>query len=210
MAQKNSFLQEFVKCTSAQYDAMEHPSNRIYLKTAQSLVLDKVYPIGSIYTSLVDVSPSSFLGGRWLKIDDGVFMRSATAGVAENTQPTGGSDAKPLLSHTHSYDHTHPSHTHGIGASGSTNTEPDHAHGWNEGLGGAAFQMAKPSGSGNFSFDGGPARTGEAGAHNHTATIHGSLSSVALSYTGESAATGNGETTNLPVYKSAYMWLRVG
>lgn len=217
MAQVNTYLKNFVKCTSAQYENLKSSgqleANKIYLKTAQSTILDRVYPVGTIYTSLVDVSPASFLGGSWEKITQSMFMRSATTGVHKNIAKDGGRDDKVVLSHQHSINHNHDEHTHEITGSGSTDTAEKHVHAWlaaDTGIGGVADSMYKPSGSGNYSFDSGPANTGDAGVHGHKIEFTLNNNPIQIAYSGQ---TGGGsldssESTNLPKFKNAYMWIR--
>lgn len=57
-------------------------------------ILDMVYPVGSIYMSVNNASPATFLGGTWEKIEDKFLLSSGTALAGS----TGGS-----ATHTHSY-----------------------------------------------------------------------------------------------------------
>lgn len=52
-------------------------------------ILNKVYPIGSIYLSLEDVSPAELFGGSWVQLTD-CFLR------AGSDTGTGGSDTTSL------------------------------------------------------------------------------------------------------------------
>ena len=59
--------------------------------TSGSLVsdlLNKVYPVGSIYMSAVNVSPASFLGGTWQAIEQGRMLMAAGSSWQAGT--TGG------------------------------------------------------------------------------------------------------------------------
>lgn len=40
-------------------------------KTIKNILLDSVYPVGSIYISVSNVSPESFLGGKWVEFAKG-------------------------------------------------------------------------------------------------------------------------------------------
>jgi hypothetical protein len=51
-------------------------------------LLEKIYPIGSIYMSVNNVSPESFLGGRWERIQDRFLLG---AGSSYSAGSTGGS-----------------------------------------------------------------------------------------------------------------------
>ena len=73
------------------------------LETFQRNLIDIVYPIGSIYMSMNDVSPATFLGGTWERIQDR-FLLSAN----ENTYSgvTGG-EATHTLTQAETPAHTH-------------------------------------------------------------------------------------------------------
>lgn len=43
-------------------------------------VLNKVYPVGSVYVSWQNESPASFLGGDWTPLSDGYWLRASTSG----------------------------------------------------------------------------------------------------------------------------------
>ena len=46
-------------------------------------LLDKVYPVGSIYTSVVNTSPASFLGGTWEQLPADKALWTATSGAGD-------------------------------------------------------------------------------------------------------------------------------
>ena len=103
-------------------------------------LLNRVYPVGSIYMSAVNVSPASFLGGTWQAIEQGRMLMAAGSSWQAGT--TGGAAYHTLTvaempAHDHSATeteaggHTHNASTGSAGAhshSGSTNTAGDHAH----------------------------------------------------------------------------------
>lgn len=80
-------------------------------QTVYDAILDKVYPIGSIYLSVNNTSPQTFLGGTWVSIGEG----KALVGVNPNdtdynaSEMTGGSKTKTLITDNL------PSHYHGVG-----------------------------------------------------------------------------------------------
>lgn len=87
---------------------------------SKSQLLDMIYPVGAIYTSLVNTSPASTLGGTWTAIEGDRVLWSVTNGnedlVDSNGNPlTGGSS----------------SHSHTITVNGHTltvNEIPAHGH----------------------------------------------------------------------------------
>ena len=111
--------------------------------TSGSLVsdlLNRVYPVGSIYMSAVNVSPASFLGGTWQAIEQGRMLMAAGSSWQAGT--TGGAAYHTLTvaempAHDHSAvetaagGHTHEASTGSAGAhshSGSTNNAGNHYH----------------------------------------------------------------------------------
>lgn len=111
--------------------------------TSGSLVsdlLNKVYPVGSIYMSAVNVSPAAFLGGTWQAIEQGRMLMAAGSSWQAGT--TGGNAYHTLTiaelpAHNHSATetaaggHTHGASTGSAGAhshSGSTNNAGNHYH----------------------------------------------------------------------------------
>lgn len=68
-------------------------------------LLDYIYPIGSIYMSVNNVSPSDIFGGTWEKIEDTFLLASGSAFALGQT---GGE-----INHTLTIDEM-PSHTHNI------------------------------------------------------------------------------------------------
>ncbi|WP_330414450.1 phage baseplate protein, partial [Lachnotalea glycerini] len=78
-----------------------------------SALIDAIYPIGTVYTSVKDVSPEVFLGGKWERFAEG----RTTVGVDLNNSnynaagKTGGSattrlNASNVPSHTHNFSWT--------------------------------------------------------------------------------------------------------
>ena len=111
--------------------------------TSDSLVsdlLNRVYPVGSIYMSAVNVSPASFLGGTWQAIEQGRMLMAAGSSWQAGT--TGGAayhalTVQEMPAHDHSAvetaagGHTHGASTGSAGAhshSGSTNNAGNHYH----------------------------------------------------------------------------------
>lgn len=72
--------------------------------SVKTLMLDLVYPIGSIYMSVNNVSPQTFLGGTWSPIQD-TFLLSAGSTYAAGG--TGGEATHTLV------ENEIPAHTHG-------------------------------------------------------------------------------------------------
>ncbi len=78
-----------------------------------SALIDKIYPIGSIYMSVNNVSPAEFLGGTWERFAAGRTLMGVDINNQKynESEKTGGSEtmtleAKHMASHTHSFNWT--------------------------------------------------------------------------------------------------------
>ena len=152
-------------------------------------ILNMIYPVGSIYMSVNNVSPATFIGGTWTALTDRVLIG---AGSSYTVNATGGA-----TSHTHtSAAHTHttaghtltidemPSHTHGM----TLNNYSDNNY-----IGGFKWEYTKSgyfiSGSNYILYEGGSA------SHSH-------------GNTGSTTPGNTGSSSNLPPYLAVYMWKR--
>ena len=134
--------------------------------TSNSLVsdlLNRVYPVGSIYMSAVNVSPASFLGGTWQAIEQGRMLMAAGSSWQAGT--TGGATYHTLTvqempAHDHSATetaagaHSHGASTGSAGAhshSGGTNNAGNHYHtGTTNGVGGHSHTRGSMNITGAF------------------------------------------------------------
>lgn len=71
--------------------------------TAES-ILSMVYPVGSVYISVNDVSPAAFLGGTWEKISQGRVLQGASGTQTAGTEVSAG---LPNISVSWNGEHTH-------------------------------------------------------------------------------------------------------
>ena len=81
----------------------EFKNKLIYSLTAES-ILSMVYPVGSVYISVNDVSPEKFLGGKWVKISQGRVLQGASGTQTAGTEVSAG---LPNISVSSIGDHTH-------------------------------------------------------------------------------------------------------
>lgn len=100
----------------------------------QQAIIDLVYPVGAIYISTSNVSPTTLFGGTWQQIQDTFLLAAGTTYSAGNT---GGSATHTLTiaelaAHTHSittHNHTIATHSHSL--NGHTHSIATHAHSLN-------------------------------------------------------------------------------
>lgn len=172
-------VKEAEKADKATNDGNGDKIDDTYLKKAT--VIDVIYPVGSIYMSMVDTDPATLFGvGTWERISQGRML----LGADDSTYKAGATGGE--ATHTLSVNEM-PVHSH----SGTTSTNGDHSHGVRD----ADYH----DGYGNSfdSGDWGPKRyipTSNAGNHNHTFTTDN--------------AGGGAAHNNMPPYLVCYMWQR--
>ena len=171
-------------------------------------MLNKVYPVGSIYMSVNNSNPATLFGGTWEEIQGKFLLGRSTAHAAGST---GGEETHTLTSdempaHTHngpSHTHTGPSHTH-TGPS-HTHTIASHTHTATTASAGAHSHLINRSkvaaaGTARYAAQYNSTTkettgTTTAGAHTHTVTVNGSGElTTAASGTGVTGASGTGDT----------------
>ena len=85
----------------------------VYTKTESvNLLLDKVYPVGSIYMSVENTSPASFLGGTWEQLKDRFLLG---AGDTYTNGTTGGNKDAVVVSHYHHIKNNATGNSVGVG-----------------------------------------------------------------------------------------------
>lgn len=108
--------------------------------TFKTTLLGMIYPVGSIYMSLNNVSPQTFLGGTWEALDDGKVLLGA------NSTYTAGSTGGATTHKITTAELPAHNHTASTGASGahthtaSTNSTGAHTHS------GGSMQMSANTG----------------------------------------------------------------
>ena len=185
-------------------------------------LLNRIYPVGSIYMSVNNANPGTLFGGTWERIQ-GKFLLGASSGHTAGS--TGGAESVTLTqaqlpAHTHSVQaHTHsvPNHTH---------TVPAHTHTATCSSAGVHHHeirrtMNAASGSARYALEGATnvvKPTLDAGAHTHTITVN-SKAAFSTNSTG-SCTTGSGGSGNtgstgsgsavgiMPPFLTVYMWKR--
>ena len=76
------------------------------LATLQTTIINKIYPVGSIYISYNNTNPGTLFGGTWENYGNGRVLKGINSGTAGTT---GGSSTVTLSmsnipAHTHTYD----------------------------------------------------------------------------------------------------------
>ena len=86
-------------------DKLQNEKDAIYNRIENDIVsiendiVDLIYPVGSIYMSVISTNPSVLFGGTWEQIEDKFLLAS---GTSYSNGSTGGSADAVVVTHTHS------------------------------------------------------------------------------------------------------------
>lgn len=149
------------------------------LRKEMDNLIDKVYPVGSIYMSVSEVEPSILFGGEWEQIEDKFLL---AAGTNHQNGSTGGSETHTLS------ESEMPQHKHDVATiSNGSHFHDVNAKNVNVGTTSEIYGMTNNTPVGGFDTD-------YAGTHNHT---------INESDKGSSSA-----HNNMPPYLAVFMWKR--
>lgn len=158
--------------------------------TSTDDLLDKTYPIGSIYMSVNSTSPSTLFGGTWEQIEDKFLLAS---GTNHSNGATGGEETHTLT------ENEMPSHTH---------TQNAHSH-----IAGDNWDFLLGEKGVNWQSSGGKGSIAQSG-NNHYAYTSSTKSDIGqLHNTANATATnqnkGGGQAhNNMPPYLTVNVWKR--
>lgn len=191
---------------------------------SQYEVLDKRYPVGSIHISTSSTNPSSLFGGTWERYAGGrKLVATGDNGTTNYTSvnATGGNKAVTLSSSNL------PAHTHSITPSGtvtssftgkSATTSSNGAHTHTVDFGKASSEASGYGLSYGISVDvyrdralinGRTVDVAVGGAHTHSATPSGSVTSSFTGKTVTSSSNGSGSSIDIMnPYITVYIWRR--
>jgi microcystin-dependent protein len=172
----------------------------IVVKPKKQCIADLIYPIGSIYMSVNNVSPQALFGGSWEQIKDRFLLSSgdtyangSTGGEATHTLTT-----NEMPSHTH----TQNSHNHTQNAHSHASKYNDYSYVVSETTGATNKRVTAVS-SGSTYVD-----TASTNAFHHYNSTE-SVTATNNSQTATNQNTGGGQPhNNLPPYLTVYMWKR--
>jgi microcystin-dependent protein len=158
-------------------------------------ILDLVYPVGSVYISAANTSPSTLFGGTWEQIKDKFLL---SAGDTHTAGSIGGEEST-TLSAAEMPVHKHDVSVTNSGA-GTTGSVADHSHGTyyknDNTIGGSGRRAGNSSDN-----DGISAGTAPSGGHSHSTPNH--------SHTISESNKGSGAPhNNMPPYLAVYVWKR--
>ena len=160
-------------------------------------ILNMIYPIGSIYMSVNNVSPATFIGGTWVALTDRVLIG---AGSSYAVNATGGA-----ITHTHtSAAHTHTTAGHTL----TVNEMPKHNH--YVSIGDNMVNLLNWTGENVRGTTTGWAYGYRSEIISNTvmAVSNGGNGSHSHGNTGSTTPGNTGSSSNLPPYLAVYMWKR--
>lgn len=174
-------------------------NNTITLEYGEgSDLIDLVYPVGSIYMSVSDTSPSVLFGGSWEQLEDRFLLGAGTTYTAGDTD---GSKDAVVVSHTHiqnSHNHTQNAHSHNAQANKfvEANRRPET---------GSTKRVASSNTSGNYYWQSTDGYIDGSSVHQATASTTATNQSTIA--TNQSTGV-SGTDKNMPPYLVVYMWQR--
>jgi hypothetical protein len=197
---------------------------KAYTGTIQSLVIDAIYPIGSLYMSINNTMPSALAEGKTWELLSGNYVlktiSSGTGGQTSNAGNTGSTTLTAAQSGVPAHSHGLNSHTHSIPAlSGSAAYNGEHSHSII--IQGTIRKAAALNGDNTESYSlAGTLSNGSndlaalaAGGHTHTVTTNESTTGTASGSTANNSATnasqGHTHTAGMPQNIGVYVWKRI-
>ncbi len=209
----NVKISELPNATSvAAADSFPFVQGGVTKQVVRSILLEAVYPVGSLYINAADSSnPNTLFGfGTWVSFGAGRVPVGFDSGnpLFDTAEETGGSADAIVVAHTHSFSATtgteSADHTH----SGTTDSAGTHSHGYfrqNQ----SQFLTRSSGSSPNIYYNYESATTDSAGAHTHTFSTGGVSANHTHSVSGTTGSTGSsGTNANYQPYITVYMWKR--
>lgn len=95
--------------------------------TWSDLVLDLVYPVGSLYMSINSTSPAILFGGSWAAIENRMIIGASSTYAVGNT----GGSATTTISSANLPTHVHSVGAHSHGLNNHKHSVGAHSHGLN-------------------------------------------------------------------------------
>ena len=149
------------------------------------------YPVGSIYMSVNNISPTSLFGGTWVQLKDCFLL---AAGDTYAAASTGGSADAVVVSHSHAVESQ--------SVTGTAASAGAHSHTYSRAYP-VGFRMAEGTEDELDVWNGTvkTSTTSSTGAHTHSVT-----GTVAAFNTESAGVSGTGK--NMPPYLAVYVWKR--
>lgn len=152
-------------------------------------IRDFVYPVGSIYLSVISTNPQTFIGGTWVRLKDRFLLG---AGDTYANGSTGGSA-------------TLQSHAHSIPVLSGTANSSTHSHIVTTKT--TSFGQGSQSAWRCLSWNGTNADYSQT-VYTNNGTADGSHTHTVSTNASNTGSFGDGNSGNMPPYLTVYMWKR--
>lgn len=172
-------------------------------------ILNKAYPIGSIYITLVNTNPSETIGGEWRRVAEGRCLVGVSAERNITLRKTGGSTTTTLN------ESNIPAHDHSINISGQTSGVGDHTHTARDITSYVKMNNERSNGYNMFiQYDDGERFNNRATFYHNDTTYNNTSGSGghshSVSVSGNTSRVGSGAPINIEnPYLGVYMWERI-
>ena len=174
----------------------------VFKESKNSDLIDLIYPVGSIYMSVNNTSPSILFGGEWEQIEDKFLLAS---GTTYSNGDSGGSADAVVVSHNHTqkaHNHTQNAHNHNANSNSFVQSNVDLA------INGTKRAFPSTGSSAHFVY----IATDE---YKSSSTINISSTTANRTATNQSQTAENNPTgvdgtgKNMPPYLTVNVWQRI-
>lgn len=219
------FMSNFsiVKALEIEDKLNELSENIVQIEKNQSErnLLNKMYPVGSIYMTMTNVNPSSILGGTWERYAQGRTLIGVDNSSYTSAGLMGGKAIK-TISTSNMASHNHNALISGSvsstfkGSSVDTSSNNSHLHTLSinssdkEAKGYVLYVNSSVGFGGRvITYSVTRSTSSSAGSHNHTLTPAGTVSSTFYGSTGNTTSVGSNSSINFQnPYITIYIWKR--
>jgi hypothetical protein len=174
------------------YASEEHQESAVTPLDADTLegysvnsLIEKIYPVGSIYMSINSTSPATLFGGTWEQIKDAFLLSAGDTYVAGTT----GGEATHTLTKNEM-----PSHNHSPSNRDSAGSDTTYKRQFTTNLHTGSASVARSQ----------VAKSSDSGIYAMTATTYGDITGD--DYTSNTG--GSQPHNNMPPYLAVYVWKR--
>lgn len=185
-------------------------------------LLNKMYPVGSVYITTNNTNPSSIIGGTWQAFAQGRTLVGVDGSSYTTSEVTGGDAIKSITTsnmaaHTHNVSISGKVTSTFKGSSTTTSSNGSHNHAMKFKISGEEKKGYALEYNGGQGFGGrvitstsmATSNSSSAGSHNHTVTPLGTISSTFKGNTSNVTSVGSGSSVNFQnPYITVYIWKR--
>lgn len=179
---------------------------KTYTGTIQSLVIDAIYPIGSLYMSINNTMPSALTEGKtWELLSGDYVLKTISSGTGGQTSNAGNTGSTTLTAAQSGV----PAHSHSIPQLDVSSWSGSHAHFID-----MPFYNAQNNGNGYNGqvYKASPQiQSGSLGTNSKTITVSGQKTAASNTYnsTASNASQGHTHTAGMPQNIGVYVWKRI-